>query len=177
MREITPVPKQYEFVGTIYGDDEITELLPDERGKDGFKMASFLTPVEAWKEGEEYYERFSGESHTLTIKEMDVPEFGAIRHGQSGFAETVREAKEEAASKDRMTLLARKYAVTGLSIEEDARLAIVTERLRELVPRVKVEDFAVLESIASFIKKMDSEHKEIRSPRKKNEAHTNDKPI
>jgi hypothetical protein len=53
----------------------------------------------------------------------------------------------ETANHTRLELLARQYVAGQLSTEEEARLAIVSERVRRLIPRVTVEDFEVLERI------------------------------
>jgi hypothetical protein len=44
-----------------------------------------------------------------------------------------------------------------LSPEEDARLSIVTERVRRLIPRVTVEDFESLERIAERLQRIGSD--------------------
>lgn len=48
----------------------------------------------------------------------------------------------------RLQLLARKYARKGLTSEEQARLDIVTERVRQLMPRVMATDLEKLEELA-----------------------------
>ena len=63
---------------------------------------------------------------------------------------------------DRIKLLARKYARKGLSKEDDARLAIVTERIRVLIPRVVTEDFCRLADIAEEIKRISDKDDELR---------------
>lgn len=50
----------------------------------------------------------------------------------------------DTANRARLVLLARQYVAGGLSTEDEARLAIVSERVRCLIPRVTVEDFEVL---------------------------------
>lgn len=58
---------------------------------------------------------------------------------------------------DRVELLARKYAAKDqLSSEESARLAIVTERLRQLLPSVTVNDYGRLDSMLQTVRKIDS---------------------
>ncbi len=52
------------------------------------------------------------------------------------------------ANRIRLELLARLYVSKKLSAEEDARLAIVKEKVRRLIPRVTVEEFEALEEIA-----------------------------
>lgn len=65
---------------------------------------------------------------------------------------------------DRMTLLARKYvAKESFSEEERARLAILTERVRKLIPAVSADDYVVLENALQELKKLTQENMEIRS--------------
>lgn len=59
------------------------------------------------------------------------------------------ESTAQAVNRARLELLARLYVSKHLSPEEDARLAIVTEKVRRLIPRVTVEDFEALETMAS----------------------------
>ena len=61
--------------------------------------------------------------------------------------EALQISEAEAANRARLELLARKYVSQKLSTEEEARLAIVSERVRRLIPRVTVEDFEVLANI------------------------------
>lgn len=58
------------------------------------------------------------------------------------------ESEAEAINRSRLELLARHYVAKKLSPEEDARLAIVTEKIRKLIPRVTIEDFERLHAIA-----------------------------
>jgi len=59
-----------------------------------------------------------------------------------------QENEAELVNRTRLELLARLYVSKKLSPEEDARLAIVTEKVRRLIPRVTVEDFETLQGIA-----------------------------
>jgi hypothetical protein len=53
---------------------------------------------------------------------------------------------------DRVTLLARKYAAKDkFSKDESARLAIVTEKLRKLLPPVRPEEISYLEQFTSLL--------------------------
>ena len=65
-------------------------------------------------------------------------------------------SQADAANRARLELLARQY-VNKLSLEEDARLSIVTERVRRLIPRVTVEDFETLERIAERLQRIGSD--------------------
>jgi hypothetical protein len=53
----------------------------------------------------------------------------------------------EAENRHRLELLARQYVSKMLSREEEARLAIASERVRRLIPRVIAEDFEALKGI------------------------------
>ena len=67
----------------------------------------------------------------------------------------------ESANHLKMELLAREYVSGQLSTEEEARLAIVTERVRKLIPRVTVEDFEKLEEIAKDLQIIEDENLDI----------------
>ena len=74
------------------------------------------------------------------------------------------QAKSEAdvAASERVTLLARRYVSGSLSPEADARLAIATERVRRLLPRVTADDVETLETILDdldSIKRRDTERR------------------
>lgn len=71
--------------------------------------------------------------------------------------EEPRMSDAEIANRDRLELLARAYVAGQLSPEEEARLAIVSERVRRLIPRVTVEDFEELGRLAEEIKSIESE--------------------
>ena len=81
------------------------------------------------------------EQHVARAAEFFVPSF------PSTFEHLV-ESDAEATNRSRLELLARRYVTKQLSPEEDARLAILTERIRRLIPRVTIEDFERLESMA-----------------------------
>jgi hypothetical protein len=63
----------------------------------------------------------------------------------------------ESANRDRLALLAREYVAGQLSTEEEARLKIVSERVRRLIPRVTAQDFEELERIATELEQIGSE--------------------
>lgn len=58
------------------------------------------------------------------------------------------ESSGELANRTRLELLARRYVSKKLTPEEDARLAIVIEQVRRLIPRVTADDFEALGEIA-----------------------------
>ncbi len=55
----------------------------------------------------------------------------------------------DAVNAERLEFLARKYAERDFSLEDDARLKILTERIRRLIPHVTEQDFERLEELAS----------------------------
>ncbi len=63
----------------------------------------------------------------------------------------------ETHNQTRFELLARQYEAGELSPKEEARLAIVTERVRRLIPRVDVEDFEMLEQILQNAAEIEAE--------------------
>jgi hypothetical protein len=60
-------------------------------------------------------------------------------------------------NRTRLELLARQYVSGELSPEEEARLAIVSERVRRLIPRVTTEDFEMLERILEDANQIEAE--------------------
>ena len=80
-----------------------------------------------------------------------------ISHDQIPVDEPFKMSDADIANRDRLNLLARAYVAGKLSIEEDARLAIVTERVRRLIPRVTIEDFEAIERVAEEVKRISLE--------------------
>jgi hypothetical protein len=68
----------------------------------------------------------------------------------------------DSANQSRLELLAREYVAGQLSTEESARVAIVSERVRRLIPRVTLEDFERLEAIGRELKEIESDNAELR---------------
>ena len=71
--------------------------------------------------------------------------------------EEARLSAAETANQSRLELLAREYVAGQLSTEEQARLAIVSERVRMLIPRVTVRDFEELERIGKELEELGAE--------------------
>ena len=67
------------------------------------------------------------------------------------------EAVDDVHNRTRLELLARQYVSGELSPEEEARLAIVSERVRHLIPRVTTEDFEMLERILEDANQIEAE--------------------
>jgi hypothetical protein len=57
------------------------------------------------------------------------------------------ESEAESTNRTRLALLARQYGAGALTTEEEARLAIASERVRHLIPRITAEDFEALADI------------------------------
>lgn len=67
------------------------------------------------------------------------------------------------ANSDRVVLLARRYvAKAKFSAEESARLAIVTERVRQLVPAVTSSEFELLEHVLNVVREIGESDTDIR---------------
>lgn len=69
--------------------------------------------------------------------------------------------KTHSPNEERIKLLARKY-IKKLSKEENARLEILRERVRQLFPRATADDFAQLEKIGTKLKDFEEKDKRIR---------------
>jgi uncharacterized protein YPO0396 len=63
-------------------------------------------------------------------------------------------------NEERIKLLARKY-IKKLSNEENARLEMLRERVRQLFPRATADDFAQLEKIGAELKDLEEENKRV----------------
>ncbi len=93
------------------------------------------------------------------------PPFGGRRQVISVGSESLDDRLEPAkkANADRIALLARKYAAKDMfSTEEFARLQIVTERVRQLLPAVTASDLETIETIALQLNKIRSTNEELR---------------
>lgn len=65
-----------------------------------------------------------------------------------------QETEADSHNRTRLALLARQYVERQLKLEDKARLAIATERVRQLIPRVTVEDFEALTDILEDVAKI-----------------------
>ena len=103
--------------------------------RDPFLGASDMTPLveERWAEGA------SLPLFTLTAS-----------------PEHTSESEAESANRTRLALLARQYVARALTTEEEARLAIASERVRRLIPRVTAEDFEALADILEEAHRIES---------------------
>lgn len=68
--------------------------------------------------------------------------------------------KSHLTNEERIKLLARKY-IKKLTSEENARLEILCERVRQLFPRATQDDFIQLEKIGTELKDLEEENKRI----------------
>lgn len=80
----------------------------------------------------------------------------ALPDTMSPAEEASQVSEAEVANRTRLALLARQYEAARLSIEEETRLAIVTERVRRLIPRVIVDDFEALQAILEDAERIES---------------------
>jgi len=90
---------------------------------------------------------FSEEAHIVA---PSMPSVEILEHGS-------QDTEADVHNRTRLELLARQYVAGKLSPEEEARLAIVTERVRCLIPRVTVEDFEMLERILEDAAQIEAE--------------------
>jgi phage gp29-like protein len=90
--------------------------------------------------------RFTEEERTIApFSETSIPQHVSA------------EAVDDVHNRTRLELLARQYVSGELSPEEEARLAIVSERVRRLIPRVTTEDFEMLERILEDANQIEAE--------------------
>ncbi|MEW8050339.1 MAG: hypothetical protein AB2776_20665 [Candidatus Thiodiazotropha endolucinida] len=68
---------------------------------------------------------------------------------------------DEKTNQHRITLLSRKYARKSLSQEESARLNMLTERLRNLVPEITESEVAHMEHLSNVLEKAAQSAQEI----------------
>jgi hypothetical protein len=107
--------------------------------------------------------------YLLTSKDMTTfsNEAPVGQHGEYfpypvSMLEAQQESDADAANRIRLELLARLYVSKKLSPQEDARLAIVTEKVRRLIPRVTIEDFEALGEIAQDAQTIRTENEALR---------------
>lgn len=101
---------------------------------------------------------------TALVEAEQVEEPSLQRSSHEAFhPQDLQTSEAETANRTRLTLLARQYVQEQLSTEDDARLAIVTERVRRLIPRVTADDFEALEYMlqeAARIEASDNERRQ-----------------
>lgn len=83
--------------------------------------------------------------------------------------DTSSPGKARQANRDRLKLLSRQFVRKELSNEDQARLEIVSERVRALIPRVTSDDWERLESIALRIEVLTDANSKLRSDLKLDE--------
>ena len=106
-------------------------------------LATMVTPIAA------SHDPFPvAQDRTAFAEEIRAEEWSSLPpHTMSPFEEASQVSEAELANRTRLVLLARQYEAGRLSMEEEARLAIVAERVRRFIPRVTAEDFETLEGI------------------------------
>lgn len=120
-------------------------------------LAARTRPTSVSKETAQIFRfplRTSGDDRWETKAESVPSTIAESRFEDLGIVET-RETEPDAPSDKaitensrRLQLLARKYARKALTSEEQARLDIVSERVRQLMPRVMATDLEKLEELA-----------------------------
>ena len=89
---------------------------------------------------------FSSPLAVVTADATAAPARGAVSARKAGGEISPTELPAgERANEQRIRLLAWEFARGSLSLEQRARLDIVTERMRALMPKVRPEDFALID--------------------------------
>jgi hypothetical protein len=70
--------------------------------------------------------------------------------------ETSQIPEAEVTNRTRLALLARQYVAGKLSMEDEARLAVLAEQVQRFMPRATVEDFAALEHMLEEAERIES---------------------
>lgn len=115
-------------------------------------LATMVTPMTATPEPFAVVGDSTACAEEARAEELPVP----LPNTLSPVAETSRGSEADVANHTRLALLARQYEAARLSTEEEARLAIVTERVRRLIPRITVDDFEALQDILEEAERIES---------------------
>ena len=83
-------------------------------------------------------------THVISSLSLDILRLNYVDYYYEPY-ENISDA--DSTSNDRITLLARKYEDEKFTKEDNARLTILSERLRKRFPRVKEEDYSLLNSL------------------------------
>jgi hypothetical protein len=106
-------------------------------------LTTMVTPMMASREPFPVAQDRTAFAEGATAEELPLP----FPYTPSAVEEESQISEADVANRTRLTLLARQYEAARLTIEEEARLAIVTERVRRLIPRLTVDDFEALQAI------------------------------
>ena len=94
-------------------------------------LAAMMTPMTASREPFPVAQDRTAFAEEARAEELLLP----LPTTMSAPEEASQILEADVANRTRLALLARQYEAARLSIEEEARLAIVTERVRRLVPK------------------------------------------
>jgi hypothetical protein len=106
-------------------------------------LATMVTPLTASREPFLVVRDRTAFAEEATAEELPLP----LPYALSAVEEGSQISEADVANRTRLALLARQYEAARLTNEEEARLAIVAERVRRLIPRVTVDDFEALQAI------------------------------
>jgi hypothetical protein len=115
-------------------------------------LATMVTPMTAAREPFPVVGDSTAFAEEAGTKELLLP----LPDTLSAVEETSQVSDADVASRTRLALLARQYETARLLTEEEARLAIVTERVRRLIPRVTVDEFEALQAILEEAERIES---------------------
>jgi len=153
-RESTPI----SGLGNIFNFDiSKSSLLEETMPRRTISPVKQATPfqIKPWLEETQHYE-LTGELH--------IKNYNENRQIFSPQRTSANISRADKVINDRITLLARKYAEKStLTGEENARLAIVTEQVRKLVPSVSAKQEELLGDALERIKTISQANLEITS--------------
>ena len=155
-----------ENTTTILLDEpQISETEDTPNGSSGVRrlptaLACLLatTPVGALSPYDLFAREYIVPNTISTEEESHLVSLGVGRNiDEMARQEVFQPSEADTANRIRLDLLAREYVNKHLSPEEEARLSIVTQRVRRLIPRVTIEDFEALERIAERLQRIGSD--------------------
>jgi len=145
-----------EFEGSSSGLDDTPQLSGFRRVPAALACLFATTQVGPLSPFDLFAREYIAPNTISTDEESDLASL-TIGGRREKMGDTAEANEADAANHTRLELLARQYVNKHLSHEEQARLSIVTERVRRLIPRITAKDFEVLERIAERLQEIGSD--------------------
>lgn len=153
---LLPQPKIIEKL------EDTPKSVTEKRRASTSQVWALATALVAQAHEFDFNDHFFALQHTPVLKEKsEEPQF-FLPEEEASAPQDLLVPIAETANRNRIELLARQYVAGQLSKEEEARLAIATERVRRLIPRVTEEDFLALEQILEDAERIEMEDQERR---------------
>lgn len=156
--------KDFSSTEVILPQPEIVEKLEDtpksvveKRRTPTAQVWALATTLVAQTQGLDFNDHFFTLHHTPVLKEKSAEPQFFLPEKEINTQQDFTAPIAETANRNRIELLARQYIAGQLSPEEEARLAIATERVRRFIPRVTEEDFLALEQILKDTERIEAE--------------------